>query len=56
MSEARQSGANIATKDDLNALHRATKGDLATAVRDLKIWTGSIAAAAVAILMTLLRL
>ena len=56
MSEARQSGANIATKDDLNALHRATKGDLAIAVRYLKIWTGSIAAAPVAILMTLLHL
>jgi hypothetical protein len=29
----------------------ATKDDLAAAVRDLKIWTGSIAAAVVAILV-----
>ena len=56
MSKARQSGANLAAKDDLDASHRGTKADLAIAVRDLKIWTGSIAAAAVAMLVTLLHL
>jgi len=30
-----------------------TKADLAIAVRDLKIWTGSVAAAGVAVIATL---
>jgi len=56
--EAKQAGDMAAAIADAMAGADlvATKNDLAIAVRDLKIWTGSIVAAAVAILVAVQHL
>lgn len=45
-----------AIAEAMSEANLVTKGDLAIAVRDLKIWTGSIAAASVAALVGILHL
>jgi hypothetical protein len=51
-----QASADLATKTDLQNLAQTTKTDLQLAVRDLKIWTGGVAAAAVTVLVAILHL
>lgn len=55
--ESKQAGDMAeAIADAMSEADLVTKTDLAIAVRDLKIWTGSIAAASIAVLFGALHL